>query len=372
MLDLVEIRNLDGDLLMILDTAESVIWHSVYFGVGDFEISAEVTAETLRFLKPEILVARPDHDEAGIIERVEITREENGRKMILASGRFLKSILARRLIYNLFGIQNTPTILRGNVETAVREVVKNNAIACPFDSSRNIPPLELGALANAKKTILSDSGKAAQRQVSHDNLMEYTDALLEEYGMGARVILAGGNYLYQIFEGRDRSVGNAEGLPSVVFSPDYDNLTESNYLTDTSTERNIALVGGEGEGAARHHTTTGGKISGLDRREIWVDASSVNKTYKDANDEEHEYSLNDYREMLIGAGLETLAENNITSEASGTIDITNGSYRYGRDFSLGDIVTIQDNAVGLYADARIVEILEAKDENGYTATAVYK
>ena len=38
MISYVEILNTERELIGIIDTAKSIIWHSVYFGVGDFEI----------------------------------------------------------------------------------------------------------------------------------------------------------------------------------------------------------------------------------------------------------------------------------------------------------------------------------------------
>ena len=44
----------------------------------------------------------------------------------------------------------------------------------------------------------------------------------------------------------------------------------------------------------------------------------------------------------------------------------------GRDFALGDIVTIQDNNIGVYVNARIREAIEVQDENGYSVEVIYQ
>jgi hypothetical protein len=372
MIDYIEVRDFYGQLRGIIDTAESIIWHSVYFGVGDFEVVVDANTPMYRNFFPSMLITRPDNDEVGIIERVEKSRNAEGKTTVVLSGRFYKSMLANRLIYNLKGWKNHATILRGNVETAVREVVKNNAIQCPFNTLRNIPLLGLGELARTNKTIVDSNGSAAQKQVSYENLLEYTDAVLEEYGLGAKVTYSAGSFFYAVYEGADRTIGNAAGVPSVVFSPEYDNLTESSYITDESTLKNIALVGGEGEGLERKYTEAGGYASGISRKEIWVDASSIARKYTDEDGTEKEYSDLEYITMLRSAGMQTISEHKTTKEASGTLDLTNGTYRYGRDFWLGDMVTLQDNALGIQMDIRICEILESQDESGYTISAVYK
>ena len=370
-IDYVEIRNENTTLLGIVDTAKSIIWHSKYFGVGDFEIYAPATQKVLQLLQAGNLVTRPDDLEVGIIEKINIANDTQNGRMITAAGRFAKSILERRLIYKLSGTVNTPTILRGNVEAEVRRVVKENAIDCPFDSRRNIPLLALGDVAGIPLKIVDANGAAAQKQVSYQNLLTYTDELLQEYGLGATVILDedAGLLRYVIYAGIDRSWDNAAGNDPIVFSKEYDNLTDSSYEYDTSTEKNAALVGGAGEGLERFYSLVAGAQTGLQRREMWVDASSLNRTYKDGNDEEQPYSDSDYTAMLDAAGTQQLNSNNLTEVYDGVLDVQNSRWKYNHDFALGDIVTTQDDDIGKYVNVRLRDVLEVQDENGYSIEA---
>lgn len=370
-IEYVEIRDESTTLLGIVDTSKSVIWHSVYFGVGDFEIYVQASPEIIALLQVGNLVTRPDDLEVGIIEKVNISHNEQDGRMLTATGRFAKCILERRLIYNLSGIVNTPTILRGNVETEVRRVVYENAIACQFDSRRNIPLLALGDVSGLTQRIVDDSGNAAQKQVSYQNLLTYTDELLQEYGMGSTVILDddAGKLRYVIYAGIDRSWDNAAGNDPVIFSTEFDNLTSSSYEYDAATEKNVALIGGAGEGLERFYSLIAGTQTGLQRREMWVDASSINRTYKDDSDVEQTYSESEYRAMLNTAGTQQLNANNASEVFDGSIDIQHSRWKYNRDFALGDIVTTQDDALGKYVNVRLREVLEVQDENGYSVEA---
>lgn len=372
MIEYVEIRNDKTQRLGIIDTATSIIWHSVFFGVGDFEIYTEAAPEIVALLLSGQYVTRPDNSEIGIIEKIEIQNDAEGARMIIASGRFVKSILDRRLIYKLSGSTNTPTILRGNVETAVREVVKNNAIACSFDSKRNIDILGLGDVANIPANIVDANGNAARKQVSYGNLLEYTDALLEEYGIAATCILREGKFLYTLYSGADRSKGNTDGNAPIVFSEEFDNLISSNYTYDTAGAKNAALIGGEGEGVKRFYSLIKTASTGLQRREIWVDASSISKTYKDSDDVEQTYSDAEYKTMLDAKGKQDIAPLVATETFDGVIDVTNGNYIYGRDFTLGDIVTVQDKEIGKYKNVRIREATEVQDADGYSVEVIYQ
>lgn len=370
-IEYVEIRGDNTELVGIIDTATSIIWHSVYFGVGDFEIYVQASPEIVALLRVGMLVTRPDDLEVGIIEKIHIENDAQNGRMITATGRFAKSILERRIIYNLAGTVNTPTILRGNVETEVRRVITENAIACPFDPRRNIPQLALGDVAGFPQIIVDENGAAAQKQVACDNLLTYTDALLQEYGLGATVILDedAKKLRYVIYSGIDRSWDNAAGNDPVVFSKEFDNLTSSSYEYDATTEKNVALIGGAGEGVERFFSLAAGIQLGLDRREIWVDAASLNRTYKDADDVEQSYSDSDYRAMLNAAGKQQLDASPAKETFDGAIDIQNSRWQYNRDFALGDIVTTQDSDIGKYVNVRLREVLEVQDENGYSIEA---
>lgn len=372
MIEYIEVRGSNTDVIGIIDVTKSVIWHSVFFGVGDFEIIAEATPEIVSLLQAGRYVTRPDNDDVGIIEKLYIPETIEAGATITASGRFVKSVLDRRLIYNLTGHSNKATILRGNVEAAVREVVKNNAINCPFDSKRNIPLLELGTVANIPLNIVDENGNAAEKQVSYENLLTYTDGVLEEYGLSSKCILQNGAFAYVVFNGVDRSTDNTNGNMPVVFSKDFDNLTSSEYTYDTTLEKNVALIGGEGEGIDRFYSLLEKAESGLQRREVFIDAGSISKKYKDEADAEQTYTDEQYKTMLNAKGKQDIATLVKTETFNGVVDITNGNYVLGRDFTLGDIVTVQNNTIGVYINVRINEVLEYQDENGYAVEVKYQ
>ena len=373
MIDVLEIRGADREIVGIIDTAKSIIWHGVYFGVGDFEIYAQLTPKHLQLLQIGNYVTRSDNDEIGIIEAVNVSFTVKDGYMIAASGRFAKSILGRRLIYKLSGNTNTATILSGKVEIAARLLVQSNAIACSFDNRRNIAILGLAALKDLPAIIVDENGNAAQKQVSYQNLLEYTDEILQEYNYGAKVILNNSNkkLLYEVYAGTDRSTDNTDGNAPVIFSTDYENLNASNYAYNEQNARNAVLIGGEGEGLERFYSLLTEGKTGLQLREMWVDASSINKTYKDANDNEQTYTDAQYTEMLNQAGKKELAALPALEQFSGEINATFGNWIFGRDFFLGDVVTIQDNLIDKYAAVRIVECTEVQDENGYKVECVY-
>lgn len=461
-IEYVEIRDINREIIGIVDTAISIIWHSVWYGVGDFEIYAQATAKHINLLQIGAYVTRLDDDNVGIIEKIHISDDAQNGACITATGRFAKAILDRRHIYKLSGHTNTPTTLRGNVEQNVRRVVSDNAINCSFDSKRNIGELELGALSNIPAIIVDSEGNAAEKQVSYDNLLKYTDEVLQEYGLSAKIIINTDNVAkklqYIVEKGNDRSADNTDGNLVVIFSKEYDNLTASEYDYDTTPSKNVALIGGEGEGKDRFYSLVAQTEAGLARRETWVDASSIvttlksdelqelfptgtfvgvtfmvgsvtyailvtdlereyslqylqdtfptgvvsgtkfkvngldyaylqygkENTYKlsaigykgmlEANDQLGDYKLQNpiYKKQLDTRGKQELAQLVETETFNGTINVTSGNYVLNRDFWLGDIVTVQENAINKYINVRITEITEVQDENGYLCEAIYE
>lgn len=365
MIEYIEARNAALEVIGILDTAQSVIWHSVYYGVGDFQIYIRLQ-DAIQIISEAKYITRPDNDEVGVIESILIADDIESGKMITIKGRFAKSILDRRIIYNLSGTSNKATILNGNVETNVRRLVSENAIA-----SRSLGILELGAVAGIDKIIVDENGAAAQKQVSYENLLDYTEAVLKEYGIASTVKLSNGKLKYTVYEGADRSADNTDGNQPIVFSKEYDNLLSSEYAHDTTLEKNVALIGGEGEGIERFCVLLGSQ-SGLARKEVFVDASSLNKKYKDENDVEKTYTDAEYTAMLKAHGHQATSALTVAEDFNGAIDITNGNWKFGVDVFLGDIVTVQDNDIGVYKNVRLGEVTEYQDQDGYTVEAVYQ
>lgn len=360
-----EIRNAQLEIIGIIDDATSMIWHGAYYGIGDFDIAIAKTKHTLQLLRKGNFVTRYDCDDIGIIENVDTVTDATGEKMLTASGRFAKALLNRRLIYQLKGSTNTATIISGNVQDAARALVSNNAINCPFDSRRNISILELGAADSSINEIIVDkNGKAASKQVSYQNLQVYTDELLQEYQIGARVIFTGaGKLQYICKKGRDLS-------DKIIFGVDFDNITNLSKSESDTALRTTALIGGEGEGVERFYSLIGGDFEGLQRREVFIDDSGISRTYKDETETEQQYTAEVYKGLLDADGGQKLADMKELQSFSCGIDLNNSPYIYGKDYDIGDIVMLVDNELDIFTPVRLLEITEVRDSSGYSVDGV--
>ena len=77
-----------------------------------------------------------------------------------------------------------------------------------------------------------------------------------------------------------------------------------------------------------------------------------------------------YSAFLLNRGYEKLAEYGATKSFGGIIE-PNTTFEYKKDYFLGDIVNVT-NEYGLTVDARIVEVIEVCDENGYSVEPTFK
>lgn len=71
-----------------------------------------------------------------------------------------------------------------------------------------------------------------------------------------------------------------------------------------------------------------------------------------------------YNLLLLSRGVADLSEYGITETFEGSV-IPDVTFVYKRDYFLGDVVTVE-NEFGISAKARIVEVIEVMDENGYS------
>ena len=74
--------------------------------------------------------------------------------------------------------------------------------------------------------------------------------------------------------------------------------------------------------------------------------------------------------MRSEQGRDALSEHVILTTFDGSVE-PYASYKYGKDYFLGDIVTVR-NEYGIETSARITEVIESFDENGYTLIPTFE
>ena len=236
------VMNTSFERLALIDDYISLIWTTRYYVCGDFELVVDVSETNVSLFQQGYYIVRDDDENVGIIEKVHIEKTEDNQEIFIVTGRFLASIIGRRIIAE-------QTSVSGTIASCINTLL-NNEIINPSMSARKIANFILGSYSTSR---------TMQAQYTGDNLLDTVSEICKAYGLGFKVTLNDSNqFVFELFEGTDRSYSQFEN-PYIVFSDEYDNLLSSQYEEDYQDIITNVLVAGEGEG--------------LDRRTMWVSSA---------------------------------------------------------------------------------------------------
>lgn len=351
----ITVLNKDFDPIGFIESYESFIWTDRYSEAGDFELYLPVDLAVLSLIKQDYYLSCNLSEHVMVIEQIKIeTDVENGNHLAI-SGRSLESILDRRIVWGLY------TYEENSVNYIMKNLLTKNVIS-PVVDSRRIDNFVFEESTDERITDISINA-----QFYGDNLFDAIYAICSAYDIGFKIVLTDDKKLvFSLYKGIDRSY-NQSINPYVVFSPDFDNLINSNYLESRKNMKNAILIVGEGEGYCRTSTTINLDSSmGLDRREMFEDAGDISMSV----DEDTTLSTDEYKALLVERGLEKLAEHTDITAFDGEVESTQ-MFKYGEDYFMGDIVQVA-NEYGHEGASTITEVVITQDENGLYVYPTFK
>lgn len=379
--------------LCIIDSFESFIWTDRYNTPGDFELYMPIERSPLDYIKRDNYLWIRSSDRLQVLEDITITTDAEDGDHITVTGRTLESILDRRIVF-------TQTIITGNLQDGIERLLNENAIN-PADSSRQIPNLRFVRSTDERITKLTMDGNYLG-----EDLLTIIEELCQINDLGFKIVYneAAGTFDFSLYFGEDRSYAQ-EKNPWVVFSAAYDNLVGSNYFESYANLKTAAMIASsedEEYGQTIVDVDERPAMTGLDRRELFVDGSSIERPEIEEPDEEairekinrrfghksekvrdkyvqqevdaqravaEQQSDATFRAQLEQLGREELARTYITETFEGEIE-AGLQYVYGRDFWIGDVVQVR-NRYGKEASSRITEVVRSHDLNGETLTPTF-
>lgn len=320
-----EIRayNQEMDFQGVMENQTSLIWTRKYNEPGTIELYTPITQDNLKLTKRGNLIWIRGSEEAAVIEDRKL-EESDKKNEITVKGRFLSSYMERRLIKGTVNYS-------GRVEVAMRQLLSG---VTP------IPRVQLGELQGFEEIV--------SFQTTYKNLLEYEQKLAKSAGLGfrfrpdfdAKVIY------FEVYKGEDKTT--KQGVNNrVIFSESYNNLNNTIYRENDQLYKNVAYVGGEGEGSGRTIVQVG-DASGLDLREVFVDARDIAK---------NDLTTAQYRAALTTRGEERLAESTVSSSFECDTG-ADANFKYRENYNLGDVVTVKKKAWSIIEDKRITEVRE--------------
>lgn len=345
------VLNADFESIAVIDTYESMIWTDRYNAYGDFEIYFAMDESLLEYIKEDYYLWLKESDHSMIIEDIKIDADTEEGNRLIVTGRSLESILERRIIWG-------QRVFSGNLQNAIQTMLNENIIS-PSVADRKIANFIFVPSTDSKITSLT-----IDNQYTGDDLYTVIKGLCEENNIGFKIVLTDDNqFAFSLYAGADRSYDQTENS-YVVFSPNFENIINSNYFSSKAGYRNVTLVAGEGEGASRK-TTVVGSASGLDRRELFTDARDISSDTEDGTLSDAEYIA-----QLRTKGLKNLADHMITTAFEGEVEVTR-LFKYGEDFFIGDIVQIA-NEYGNENSAYISELIISNSDEGLSIYPTFK
>ena len=404
----------------IVDGYKSCIWSNRYNDLGDCELYIQASVDNFLLFSMGNYLARIDDEMVCKINKIEIdTSTEEGNYLII-TGTDAKCLLGQRIIWG------TATC-KGAIEGFIRQIITDAIISPSVYPEKRVllkengePILHLGDPAN-----FTD---ATSEQVSYANVEEKVKEYCKAKNWGYRVVLRGTSLYFELYKGEDRSdwvvfSPEYENLATTQYIDDATKMGNVALVCGSGEGSDRAQeVVGQNSGMDRFEvyvdardlakkikysdlisTYPGGSVVTVGTNEFYYRLPSFDiQIFNDdqlaelqvkyptgqikiVNDVKYYevYNVNIaslysatpadnddailldvvYDVFLIARGYDKMSEYGEKVSFDGVVEPTI-TFEYKKDYFLGDVVTVR-NEYGVSLEARIVEIVEVSDENGY-------
>lgn len=421
---MIDVYVLDKNLrpVGIVDGYNSLIWASRYSALGDCELYLPASADALDLLQIGYYLSRADDEMICRITKHSITTDEDAGDFLTVTGQDARCLLRQRIIYGT-------VTAKGYLETFVRGLVTNNFIDPYNANRRMLKDNDETLIVLDDPAGLPDvitgqfSWENIGRQIE-EICSAYHYGARMRYDMGAGVLRFG---MYKGVDRSGEVVFSErfDNLSSTKYESDSANITnvaivggagsgsrkttgeygeaygvdryeaffDQKEITKEITWGELtSLYPTQDQGGSGYITHSGGYRYMLETLDIqimseWhladlrtqypagsvvivggvrfyriegVYAASLSSGDPEADDTVILQNVI-YSVYLMTKGLETLQGRVVSFESQVIPDVT---FKYRADYNVGDIITIE-SGYGVTAHARIVEVVESYDDNGY-------
>jgi len=337
---------------------DSVQWLESYQYPGEVKIVAHVTPENLAMLIAGNRIHNSESDTVARISNLDIERTES-EEIITVRADLTTELLSDRVVMG--------TVNAKNVEQGMYTIYNQNVRGMPIAA---------GSAHGYTETV--------DTEITWNSVLDALVTLAESSGLGFKVLFdpETGEETLKVYKGVDRADDTSDDYVG-YFGTDVGSVEKVTVTSGTTDYKNVAVVAGAGEGAARTvRIVSLGNPTGENRRELYVDARDLQREYQkatptgqvDANgNPTYNYSTQKYTEpeylaVLDQRGRDKLAECLITFTI--TCTIAQNNIFYGVDYDLGDRVPVKLPEYGIFATARISSVTKIYEKDGNTIVAV--
>lgn len=333
----------------VIDKITSLIWTRRYWAAGEFKLLVPFTDRHVAMLQKRNLVIKRGDTEAAEIKYVNIKKNSQGLEEIEVQGRFITGWIGKRIVRNQI-------ITTNGTQNILYRIVNENVIS-PYIPARKIPNIYLWPND-------TDTGSGTIEYTSEPfvNALLAVETAAKAAKLGFRMItdVKAAHHYFSVYAGRDLTADQTTN-PPCIFSQEFDNIVEQEYTNSIENLKTTAYIGGE-EIEPRVVAEVGGAATGLDRDEVFVNATDITKVYRDENDNDVTRSEQEYLSCLEDRGTLELEQYAETLSFASNIN-THANLKYKEDYDLGDRVTCVNKRWGIKINVRITEISETYQRN---------
>lgn len=340
----------------LFDDHESLIWTERYKQYGDFELKVASTRRTRSLLLPSTKLAMDQSRRVMQIETVNDTNDSENRRMLTVKGRSIEKIMYDRVAkQSLSDLTTSPnwSIAGMTPMAAARKIFHDicvQGVLSPYDV---IPFIHEGTFAEPSN--IPEPVDIITVELAPTTVYDAIAQLADVWNFGFRILRQGdtSKLWFDVYTGADRTTGQTT-LPAVVFSPQLDNLQDTQELHTIENAKNVAYVFSPAGFQMVYADGVDIDVSGFERNVLVVDANDITV-------ESHPVVEN-RNAALIQKGREELSKNRAYQAFDGEISQTS-QYQPGRDYNMGDLVEVR-SADGVTTEMRVTEIIYASDKEG--------
>lgn len=336
----------------IVGKFDSLIWTERFQSEGEFELVLQSTVENRNLFKPGKWLALNESYRAMIVETIEDGTDEEGRKILQVKGPSLERILDDRVARHAMNSLTTEPkwVLTGTPGFIARKIFTDICVTGVLSLNDIIP--FMADVAILPDDSIPEPVDSVTIELDLQTVYAAIKGICELYDLGFRLLrnLDNSQLVFDIYAGSDRTSSQSI-LPSVLFSPDLDNLTNTTELTSISGAKNIAYVFSPVGYRIVTPLDVDPATPGFDRHVLVVQADDITET-----DVPTANALMDQR------GREELSKNRAFAGFDGEITQTS-QYKYGEDYQLGDLIETR-NTDGVANVMRVSEQIFVSDNEG--------
>lgn len=320
-----------------------------FYTYGSFDVTIPLGERVCQSISRDRLVLI-DRKFWAIIKNYRIRRGESSYMRVTGHS-LLKWLDDRVIVPDNLPPQDAPAgydSVAGTTETVIKHYV-NKSVVYPVNPSRACP---IKLAQNRGRGISNDAYYAR-----FETVLSAISKIGERAKLGIGITCDLKDFVFDVFEGTDRTIHQRKLVP-VIFSVDRGTLDNFEYIHESEDAANAfycTKTGAEFEDEALTQTYyLDGETRGFDRVEKHLDISvdSDGNTY-------YEMEKVARKEMENHRPIETIVAE------------INNYYEYGKDYNLGDFITIQDSASGINIDRQIYEVETIVSTDAITHKGVF-